>query len=105
VTEMRSIDLNCDVGEGFGIYDCGADERIMPYITSANIACGFHASDPVRMRKTVALAARHGVAIGAHPSYPDLAGFGRRAMDLTLEEIADDVTYQVGALWAFCKSE
>ena len=101
---MLSIDLNCDMGEGSGADENGADERIMPYVTSANIACGFHASDPVRMRKTVELAVRHGVAIGAHPSYPDLAGFGRRAMERTAEEIAADVTYQVGALWAFCRS-
>lgn len=102
---MISIDLNCDMGEGSGAGESGADERIMPYISSANIACGFHASDPVTMRKTVQLAARHGVAIGAHPSYPDLAGFGRREMELTAEEIAADVTYQIGALWGFCKSE
>ena len=100
---MISIDLNCDMGEGPGA-DESADERIMPYITSANIACGFHASDPIRMRKTVELAVRHGVAIGAHPSYPDLAGFGRRVMERTAEQIAADVTYQVGALWAFCRS-
>jgi UPF0271 protein len=97
---MVSIDLNCDLGEG-----AVADESVMPYITSANIACGFHASDPVLMRKTVELAARHGVAIGAHPSYPDRAEFGRSAMERRAEEIAADVTYQVGALWAFCRSQ
>ena len=96
---MLSIDLNCDLGEG-----CDADQLIMPYISSANIACGFHASDPMTMRKTVRLAVRHAVAIGAHPSYPDSAGFGRHAMDLDAEEIAAAVTYQIGALWAFCKS-
>jgi UPF0271 protein len=102
---MLSIDLNCDMGEGFGAYDMGSDEQVMPYITSANIACGFHASDPARMWKTVKLAAKSGVSIGAHPSYPDLVGFGRRAMDATAEEISADVTYQIGALWAFCKRE
>ena len=91
------------MGEGPGA-DQGADELIMPHITSANIACGFHASDPVTMRKTVELAVRHGVAIGAHPSYPDLGGFGRRAMELTPDEISAAVAYQVGALWAFCRS-
>ena len=100
---MFSIDLNCDLGED-PIGSESADERIMPYITSANIACGFHASDPAGMRKTVELAVRHGVAIGAHPGYPDRAGFGRRTMELTAEEIAADVTYQAGALWAFCRS-
>jgi len=104
VTAVLSIDLNCDMGEGSGAGESGADELIMPYITSANIACGFHASDPLTMSKTVGLAVRHGVAIGAHPSYPDLAGFGRRAMELTGDEIAAAVTYQVGALWAFCRS-
>ncbi|MGD0682439.1 MAG: 5-oxoprolinase subunit PxpA [Terracidiphilus sp.] len=102
---MLSIDLNCDMGEGFGVYKIGNDEQVMPYITSANIACGFHASDPVNMWKTVKLAVRHGVTIGAHPSYPDLAGFGRRAMDATLDEISADVTYQIGALAAFCQRE
>ena len=102
---MLSIDLNCDMGEGFGPHDGGNDQRVMPLITSANIACGFHASDPRLMARTVRLAAQHGVAIGAHPSYPDLVGFGRRAMELTAEEVAADVTYQVGALWAFCRAE
>jgi UPF0271 protein len=102
---MLSIDLNCDMGEGFGVYDIGADDQVMPYITSANIACGFHASNPERMWKTVKLAVRNGVSIGAHPSYPDLVGFGRRAMDIAAEEISADVTYQIGALWAFCQRE
>jgi UPF0271 protein len=102
---MLSIDLNCDMGEGFGVYKIGNDEQVMPYITSANVACGFHASDPLTMSKTVKLAARHGVAIGAHPSYPDLVGFGRRPMDATLDEIAADVIYQIGAISAFCRGE
>jgi UPF0271 protein len=102
---MISIDLNCDMGEGFGAYEMGNDERVMSYITSANIACGFHASDPSTMWKTVRLAVQNGVAIGAHPSYPDLVGFGRRAMDATANEITADVTYQIGALWAFCARE
>jgi UPF0271 protein len=102
---MVSIDLNCDMGEGFGAYGLGNDDLVMPYITSANVACGFHASDPSTMWKTVKLAVRHGVAIGAHPSYPDLVGFGRRAMDATADEISADVTYQIGALSAFCHRE
>lgn len=102
---MLSIDLNCDMGEGFGVYDIGSDEQVMPLITSANIACGFHASNPARMWKTVKLAVRHGVSVGAHPSYPDLVGFGRRAMNFSAEEISADVTYQIGALWAFCQRE
>lgn len=102
---MLSIDLNCDMGEGFGVYHIGSDDLVMPHITSANVACGFHASDPVTMWKTVRLAAQHGVAIGAHPSYPDLVGFGRRAMDATPDEISADVTYQIGALSAFCQRE
>ena len=102
---MLSIDLNCDMGEGFGAYTSSNDERVMPLITSANIACGFHASDPRLMARTVHFAAQHGVAIGAHPSYPDLVGFGRRAMELTAEEVEADVTYQIGALWAFCRAE
>ncbi len=94
------IDLNCDMGEG-----AGSDERIMPLVTSANVACGFHASDPASIRRTVRLARAHGVAVGAHPSYADREGFGRRALDVPPDQVRDDVTYQVGALWAFCRSE
>jgi UPF0271 protein len=94
------IDLNCDMGEG-----AGSDERIMPLVTSANVACGFHASDPTHMRRTVRLAREHGVAVGAHPSYADREGFGRRAVDATPDEVRDAVTYQVGALWAICRAE
>ncbi|HZZ85146.1 MAG TPA: 5-oxoprolinase subunit PxpA [Anaeromyxobacteraceae bacterium] len=99
------VDLNCDMGESFGAWTLGCDEAAMPLVTSANVACGFHASDPGTMRRTVRLAKRHGVAVGAHPSFPDLVGFGRRALSASAEEIRDDVTYQVGALWAFCRAE
>jgi len=99
------IDLNCDMGESFGAYTLGLDEEAMPLVSSANVACGFHASDPATMRRTVRLAKRHGVAVGAHPSYPDLVGFGRRPMDATPEQVRDDVVYQLGALWAFCRGE
>ena len=84
---IRKITLNCDIGESFGAYKMGEDELIMPHIDCANIACGFHASDPLTMTQTVALAAQHQVKIGAHPSYPDLVGFGRRHMDCSEQEI------------------
>ena len=95
------IDLNCDMGESFGAYTVGMDAEVMPHITSANIACGFHAGDPMVLGKTVILAKKHGVAIGAHPGYPDLMGFGRRNMACSPEEITAYITYQVGALMAF----
>ncbi len=95
-----SIDLNCDMGEGMD-----SDARIMPLVTSVNVACGFHASDPATIRRTVRLAREHGVAVGAHPSYADREGFGRRMLDVTPEQVKDEVTYQVGAVWAFCRSE
>ena len=98
------IDLNCDMGESFGEYVIGNDDAIMPYITSANIACGFHAGDPKVMARTVKTAKRMGVAIGAHPGYPDLNGFGRRNMSLSVEEIENMVLYQVGALAAFTQA-
>lgn len=98
------VDLNCDMGESFGIYTLGADEALMPLITSANIACGYHAGDPVVMDRTVRLAVRYGVGIGAHPGFPDLMGFGRRTMHLTPEEIENYVLYQTGALAAFARS-
>ncbi len=97
--------MNSDVGESFGVYKLGLDEEVIPHITSANIACGFHAGDPGVMRKTVALAKRFGVEVGAHPGYPDLMGFGRRNVDATLEEIQDYIVYQTGALMAFAQSE
>jgi len=102
---MNTIDLNSDVGESFGNYKLGLDEAVIPLITSANIACGFHAGDPSVMRKTMALAKKHGVAPGAHPGFPDLMGFGRRNMDVSLNEIKDYIAYQVGALHAFASME
>jgi UPF0271 protein len=99
------IDLNCDMGESFGAWTMGLDAEAMPLVSSANVACGFHASDPGTIRRTVRLARQHGVAVGAHPSYPDRVGFGRRPMQLSPEEAADDVTYQIGALSAFCRAE
>jgi len=99
------IDLNCDLGESFGRYTLGDDAQIMPLITSANIACGFHAGDSLTMQATVCLAKQHGVAVGAHPGWPDLQGFGRREMSLSPEETEALVLYQVGALAAFAKAE
>ncbi len=96
-----NININCDMGESFGIYKMGDDKAIMPYITQANVACGFHGSDPNHMRKTVELAKQHGVKVGAHFSLPDLAGFGRREMKISREEMANIVIYQIGALKAF----
>jgi len=98
------VDLNCDMGEGFGRYALGQDEAIMPLITSASIACGYHAGDPVVMQKTVALAVKHRVSIGAHPGYPDLQGFGRRNMDLSPSEVEAMVLYQIGALAGMAKA-
>ena len=105
MTKKLWIDVNSDVGESFGVYKLGLDEEVIPHITSANIACGFHAGDPGVMRKTVALAKQHGVEVGAHPGFSDLLGFGRRNVDATLEEIQDYVIYQTGALMAFARSQ
>lgn len=99
------IDLNCDLGESFGAYQIGNDEEILNYVTSANIACGYHAGDPSTMRETVKLALEKGVAIGAHPGLPDLIGFGRRNMDISTQEAYDIVLYQIGALHAFVQAE
>jgi 5-oxoprolinase (ATP-hydrolysing) subunit A len=99
------IDLNCDMGESFGAWTMGVDEAIMPFITSVNIACGFHAGDPDTMRRTVECAVRHGVAVGAHPGFPDLIGFGRRDMNVTPEEARNFVLYQIGALSAFVRAQ
>ena len=99
------VDFNCDMGESFGMYKMGLDEEVIKYISSANIACGFHAGDPGWMRYTVRLAEENGVGVGAHPSFPDLKGFGRRNMAATPEEVRDDVVYQLGALQAFTKDK
>ncbi len=96
------IDLNSDLGEGFGPFHVGADEALFPLISSANVACGFHGGDPAMMELTVTRAREHGVAVGAHPGFPDRAGFGRRAMAATPDDIRTDVLYQLGALAAFC---
>lgn len=99
------FDLNCDMGESFGPYTLGLDEQVMPLISSANVACGFHAGDPQVLRRTVALAARHGAGVGAHVSFPDLVGFGRREMQVDPRELENDVLYQIGAIQAFCRAE
>jgi len=100
---VKTIDLNCDMGESFGAYTLGMDKSVIKYITSANVACGWHAGDPLVMNRTVKLAVDHGVGVGAHPGYPDLNGFGRRNLDCTPEEIRNYVIYQIGALQAFCQ--
>ncbi|RNI30151.1 LamB/YcsF family protein [Rufibacter immobilis] len=100
-----TVDLNCDLGESFGTYRLGHDEAILPLVTSANIACGFHAGDPSVMRKTVRQALQHQVALGAHPGFQDLVGFGRRDMAISPEEAFDLVVYQIGALSGFIKAE
>jgi 5-oxoprolinase (ATP-hydrolysing) subunit A len=97
----QTIDLNCDMGESFGAYKIGLDHEVIKYVTSANIACGFHASDPGIMHKTVSLCKDHQVMAGAHPGYPDLLGFGRRSMECSEAELIDYVLYQVGALKGF----
>jgi len=102
---IQKIDMNSDVGESFGTYKLGFDEEVIPLISSANIACGFHAGDPAVMKKTIAIARENGVALGVHPGFPDLIGFGRRTMDASMEEINDYVTYQIGALQAFAISQ
>ena len=101
---MKTIDLNCDMGESYGAWKMGADAQIMPLISSANIACGFHGGDPATIRQTVRLALDHGVAIGAHPSLPDLMGFGRRAMHITPQDMYDLVVYQAGAVEGFARA-
>lgn len=100
---MSEIDLNCDLGESFGSWTKGRDEEVMHNITSANVACGWHAGDPMVMDRTVRLAKKLGVAVGAHPGYPDLMGFGRRHMDCSAEELKSYIIYQIGALDAFCR--
>ena len=100
---MPRILLNCDMGESFGAWQMGDDAHAMPLIDQANLACGFHAGDPLTMQRSVALAVAHGVSIGAHPAYPDLAGFGRRHLACSAEEVQALVLYQLGALQAFCQ--
>ena len=101
---MYSVDLNSDIGEGFGAYTMGDDNEILKYRTAAQVACGWHAGDPMIMDKVVRTAAERGVAVGAHPSFPDLMGFGRRKMNISFEEAKNYVKYQVGALSAFTKT-
>lgn len=100
-----SVDLNSDLGESFGAWRLGDDDALLDVITSANVACGFHAGDPSTMQRTVAAAVARGVAVGAQVSYPDLVGFGRRAMEVAPVDLTADVLYQLGALDAFCRSE
>lgn len=102
---MDRIDLNCDLGESFGAYRIGNDAAILPFVTSANIACGFHAGDPSVMRKTVQMALKNGVALGAHPGLHDLQGFGRRKIEISPQEAYDLVVYQIGALFGFIRAE
>jgi len=101
---MKTIDLNCDMGESYGAWKMGADADVMPFITSANVACGFHAGDPATIRKTVRLAVDRGVAVGAHPSLPDLMGFGRRVMRISPQDMYDLIVYQAGAVEAFARA-
>jgi len=101
---MKKIDLNCDMGESYGAWKMGADAAVMPFISSANIACGFHAGDPATIRATVRLAVDRGVAVGAHPSLPDLMGFGRRTMRISPQDMYDLVIYQAGAVEAFARA-
>jgi UPF0271 protein len=102
---MPTVDLNCDVGESFGAYQIGNDAEVLKYVSSASIACGFHAGDPATIRRTVRLAAERNVSIGAHPGLPDLVGFGRRVMELTPQQAYDLVVYQIGALQAFVTAQ
>ena len=101
---MTTIDINCDMGESYGAWKMGADVEVMPFISSANIACGFHGGDPATIRQTVKLAVDHGVAVGAHPSLPDLPGFGRRVMKISPQDMYDLVVYQAGAVEAFARA-
>jgi 5-oxoprolinase (ATP-hydrolysing) subunit A len=101
---MKKVDINCDMGESYGAWKMGADAEVMPHITSANVACGFHGGDPATIRKTVKLAVDHGVAIGAHPSLPDIQGFGRRAMKISPQDMYDLVVYQAGAVEGFARA-
>jgi UPF0271 protein len=101
---MKRIDLNCDMGESYGAWTMGADAEVMPHISSANVACGFHGGDPATIRKTVRLALDNGVAVGAHPSLPDIQGFGRRVMKISPQDMYDLVVYQAGAVEGFARA-
>lgn len=101
---MSKVDLNCDMGESFGTYKLGLDDKVAKFISSANVACGFHASDPVVMENTVKILKENNVMVGAHPGFPDLIGFGRRNMNISPADAKAYVQYQIGALWAFCKA-
>ena len=101
---MKYVDLNCDLGESFGNYTIGMDEAVIPHISSANIGCGWHGGDPLVMRKTLALAKEAGIAVGAHPGFPDLMGFGRRNMTVTPDEAYSYTLYQLGAFYGFAKA-
>ncbi len=102
---MIKVDLNSDLGESFGAYTIGLDDQVIAHVSSANVACGYHAGDPLVMAKTVAAAKAAGVAVGAHPGYPDLMGFGRRNMNCSPKEVKSYVQYQLGALKAFCQAQ
>lgn len=102
---MYRVDLNCDLGESFGAYKIGMDAEVIPHITCANVACGFHAGDPCVMEETVALCKKYHVAVGAHPGFRDLEGFGRRNLAVSPREVKNDMIYQVGALKAFCDAQ
>ena len=101
----QTIDITCDLGESFGIYKIGRDDEVMPYISTANVGCGFHGGDPTVMRETVRLAKQHGVAVGAHFGYYDLRGFGRRWITMDKADLINDILYQMGALQAICRVE
>lgn len=102
---MYQIDLNCDLGESFGNYKIGMDEEVIPLISSANVACGYHASDPIVMQQTIAMTKKFGTAVGAHPGFPDLMGFGRRNLSVSPAEAKAYTLYQLGALDAFCRTQ
>lgn len=102
---MPCVDLNCDLGESFGAYKIGMDEAVIPYVSSANVACGYHAGDPLAMAHTVSLCRQAGVRVGAHPGFPDLMGFGRRNIAVSPAEAKAYIQFQIGALWAFCKAQ
>ena len=101
---VKKIDINCDMGESFGIYQLGNDSEVIRYISSSNVACMFHAGDPLNMKKTVKLAEENGVKVGAHPSYFDIVGFGRRKIEISPDQLKADIVYQIGALSAFTKT-